>query len=73
MNEESSSGQSGVRKRDQGAPSTVTGTETDVTGYVDEAYQPESVPFPRKNLEKSVVSGTLQGSSVPLSSFGQVH
>ena len=72
-NDESRGGQSGVRKRDHGAPSTVTGTETEVSGYVDEIYETESVPFPQKHLERPTVSGTLHGSSVPLFSFGQAR
>ena len=36
---------SGVRRRHHKAPSTVTGTETEVSSYVDEPYQPEGVPL----------------------------
>jgi len=36
---------SGVRKRHRRAPSTVTGTDTEVSSYVDEPYQPEGVPL----------------------------
>jgi len=42
--EEPRSEPSGVRKRHHRAPSTVTGTETDVS-YADEPYQPEGVPL----------------------------
>jgi vesicle-associated membrane protein-associated protein A len=36
---------SGVRRRHHRAPSTVAGTETEVSSYVDEPYQPEGVPL----------------------------
>lgn len=42
--EEPRSEPSGVRRRHR-SPSTVTGTETDVSSYVDEPYQPEGVPL----------------------------
>jgi vesicle-associated membrane protein-associated protein A len=42
--EESRSEPSGVRRRHR-SPSTVTGTETEVSSYVDEPYQPEGVPL----------------------------
>lgn len=43
--EESSSEPSGMRRRHHRAPSTVAGTETEVSSYVDEPYQPEGVPL----------------------------
>lgn len=43
--EEPQSEPSGVRRRHHRAPSTVTGTETEVSSYVDEPYQPEGVPL----------------------------
>lgn len=43
--EEIRSEPSGVRRRHHRSPSTVTGTETDVSSYVDEPYQPEGVPL----------------------------
>lgn len=36
---------SSVRRRHHKAPSTVTVTETEVSSYVDEPYQPEGVPL----------------------------
>ncbi|KAF9649397.1 VAMP-associated protein [Thelephora ganbajun] len=36
---------SGLRRRPHRVPSTVTGTETEVSNYVDEPYQPEGVPL----------------------------
>jgi len=36
---------SGMRKRHHRSPSTVAGTETDVSTYVDEPYQPDGVPL----------------------------
>jgi len=42
--EEPRSEPSGARKRHNRSPSTVTGTETDVS-YADEPYQPEGVPL----------------------------
>lgn len=43
--EESRSEPSGVRKRHNRSPSTVAGTETEVSSYVDEPYQPDGVPL----------------------------
>lgn len=43
--EETRNEPSGVRKRHHRAPSTVTGTDTEVSSYVDEPYQPEGVPL----------------------------
>ena len=43
--EEPLSEPSGVRRRHHRAPSTVAGTETEVSSYVDEPYQPEGVPL----------------------------
>jgi len=42
--EEARNEPSGVRKRHHRSPSTVTGTDTEVS-YVDEPYQPEGVPL----------------------------
>ena len=36
---------SGVRRRHHRAPSTVVGTDTEVSSYVDEPYQAEGVPL----------------------------
>lgn len=43
--EEPQSEPSGPRRRHHRSPSTVTGTETEVSSYVDEPYQPEGVPL----------------------------
>ena len=43
--EEPRSEPSGARRRHHRAPSTVVGSETDVSSYVDEPYQPEGVPL----------------------------
>jgi vesicle-associated membrane protein-associated protein A len=43
--EEPRSETNGVRRRHHKSPSTVTGTETEVSSYVDEPYQPEGVPL----------------------------
>ena len=43
--EESHSEPSGARRRHHRAPSTVPGTDTEVSSYVDEPYQPEGVPL----------------------------
>lgn len=36
---------SGMRRRHHRTPSTVVGSETEVSSYVDEPYQPEGVPL----------------------------
>lgn len=36
---------SGVRRRHHRSPSTVPGSETEVSSYIDEPYQPEGVPL----------------------------
>lgn len=43
--EEPRSEPSGARRRHHKSPSTVTGTETEVSSYVDEPYQPDGVPL----------------------------
>ena len=43
--EEPRSEPSGVRKRHHRSPSTVPGSETEVSSYVDEPYQPDGVPL----------------------------
>lgn len=43
--EEARAEPSGVRRRHHKAPSTVAGSETDISSYVDEPYQPEGVPL----------------------------
>jgi vesicle-associated membrane protein-associated protein A len=43
--EEPHSEPSGARRRHHRAPSTVAGTETEVSSYVDEPYTPEGVPL----------------------------
>lgn len=65
--EEPRSEPSGARRRHHRSPSTVTGTETEVSSYVDEPYQPEGASLPPKSLEMSVVSETSDDLSVPFS------
>ena len=43
--EEPRSEPSGARRRHHRSPSTVVGTETEVSSYVDEPYQPDGVPL----------------------------
>ncbi|KAF9781609.1 hypothetical protein BJ322DRAFT_233003 [Thelephora terrestris] len=64
-NKDPRSEQSGWGRRNLAATSTVVGYETEVTNNIEEPYQPESVPFPRKHLETSAVSESLHGSASP--------
>ena len=57
-----------VRGHHGGAPSTATGTETEASSYLDEPYQPEGPPLPRKSPEMSVVSETSYDLLAPFSS-----
>jgi vesicle-associated membrane protein-associated protein A len=43
--DESRNESSGMRRRHNRSPSTVAGTDTEVSSYVDEPYQPDGVPL----------------------------